>query len=76
MSTKKVMLDCDTYIVRALELERENVNRFNSREGFARVDVCEVARGVLADWAISQLLTQPEPRKNRGSRALNLRVVN
>ncbi len=75
MSTKELMLDCDLYIVKALEFEKENLNRLNHQSGFPKVDVSGVARGVLADWAISRLFSESESKKNGDSGAMLSRAV-
>ena len=53
---EELAIPCDHYIVHALENETRKINRFNLGAGLCRVDIREVAREVLADWAIRLLL--------------------
>ena len=66
---KDLTIPCNNYIVRALEVETQNINRFNLQLGLATVDLSEVAKEVLADWAIKLLLerTGSGPRTDLGS---------
>lgn len=51
-------IHCDPYVVRALEIETWCINHQNTRAGLQRVDISEVAREVLATWAIKRLLSK------------------
>lgn len=65
--TEDLTIPCDSYLRRALEVETGTINRFNARAGLARVDLVEVAKEVIADWAI-QLLLERQPNREMGGR--------
>jgi len=76
MPTRELRLDCDTYILKTLEFETKNINQYNNQAGLRRIDVSELAREVLADWAINLLLRQQEVGRGKKPQTSLSRSVN
>ena len=62
---KEMTIHCDKYIVNALEVETQRINQVHTRAGQRRIPRSEIAREVLADWAVRTLrqgtAQRPEP---------------
>ncbi len=76
MPTGELKLECDTYILKTLEYETKNINQYNNQAGLKRIDASELAREVLADWAINLLLQHQEQSRGKKPQTSLSRSVN